>query len=49
MESENGSDVHVHLSFKQDSGFKSQIEDEAVRFDVQTGPKCQSAANVKTA
>jgi CspA family cold shock protein len=47
IEAENGSDVFVHFSAIQDSGFKSLQEGQAVSFDVQTGPKGQSAANVK--
>jgi cold shock protein len=44
---ESGSDVFVHFSAIQDSGFKSLQEGQAVSFDVQDGPKGPSAANVK--
>jgi CspA family cold shock protein len=49
IEAENGSDVFVHFSAIQDSGFKSLQEGQAVSFDVQDGPKGKSAANVKAA
>jgi len=49
IEAETGSDVFVHFSAIQDSGFKSLQEGQAVTFDVQDGPKGKSAANVKTA
>jgi CspA family cold shock protein len=49
IETENGSDVFVHFSAIQDSGFKSLAEGQAVSFDIQDGPKGQSAANVKAA
>jgi cold shock CspA family protein len=35
------------ISAIQDSGFKTLQEGQAVSFDVQDGPKCKSAANVK--
>ena len=44
---ETGSDVFVHFSAIQDSGFKSLQEGQAVTFDVQDRPKGPSAANVK--
>jgi CspA family cold shock protein len=47
IEAENGSDVFVHFSDIQNSGFKSLQEGQAVSFDVQDGPKGKSAANVK--
>jgi CspA family cold shock protein len=47
IEAENGTDVFVHFSAIQDSGFKSLLEGQAVSFDVQDGPKGKSAANVK--
>jgi CspA family cold shock protein len=49
IEAESGTDVFVHFSAIQDSGFKSLQEGQAVSFDVQDGPKGKSAANVKTA
>jgi cold shock protein len=48
IEAESGSDVFVHFSAIQDSGFKSLAEGQSVSFDVQDGPKGPSAANVKT-
>jgi CspA family cold shock protein len=48
IEAENGTDLFVHFSAIQDSGFKSLQEGQAVSFDVQDGPKGKSAANVKT-
>jgi CspA family cold shock protein len=44
---EDGSDVFVHFSAIQDSGFKTLQENQSVSFDVQNGPKGLSAANVK--
>jgi CspA family cold shock protein len=46
IEAENGSDVFVHFSAIQGSGFKTLEEGQAVSFDVQNGPKGLSAANV---
>ena len=43
---EDGSDVFVHYSAIKDSGFKSLAEGEAVSFEVVSGPKGPSAANV---
>lgn len=43
---ENGSDVFVHYSAIQDTGFKSLSEGQAVSFDVIEGPKGPKAANV---
>ena len=47
IETEAGTDVFVHFSAIQDSGFKSLQEGQSVSFDVQEGPKGKSAANVK--
>jgi cold shock protein len=43
---EDGADVFVHYSAIKDSGFKSLTEGDAVSFDVVSGPKGPSAANV---
>ena len=47
IEVDNGSDVFVHFSAIQDSGFKTLQEGQFVSFDIQNGPKGPSAANVK--
>lgn len=47
IEAENGSDVFVHFSAIQDSGFKTLQEGQSVSFEIQQGPKGPAAANVK--
>ena len=48
IEADDGSDVFVHFSAIQDSGFRTLQEGQPVSFEVQSGPKGLSAANVKT-
>jgi CspA family cold shock protein len=47
IEAENGSDVCVHFSAIQGSGFKTLEDGQSVSFDVQNGPKGLSAVNVQ--
>ncbi|MCI0507011.1 MAG: cold-shock protein [Gammaproteobacteria bacterium] len=44
--SDGGKDVFVHFSAIQGDGFRSLAEGQAVRFDVEQGPKGPQAANV---
>ncbi|MCG2722586.1 MAG: cold-shock protein [Thermodesulfovibrionales bacterium] len=44
--SEDGSDVFVHHSSIQGSGFKSLAEGDSVTFDTENGPKGLKAINV---
>jgi CspA family cold shock protein len=46
---QDGSDVFVHFSAIQGSGFRTLSEGQAVEFDVVEGPKGQQAANVTAA
>jgi CspA family cold shock protein len=43
---EQGSDVFVHFSAIQGSGFRNLDEGEAVEFDVEQSPKGPQATNV---
>jgi CspA family cold shock protein len=44
---EDGSDVFVHHSSIQASGFRSLTEGQTVQFDVTQGPKGKQASNVQ--
>jgi CspA family cold shock protein len=46
IERENGPDVFVHFSGISGSGFKSLNEGDEVSFEIQQGPKGDSAVNV---
>ena len=46
IEQEDGSDVFVHHSAINTTGFKSLNEGDQVSFDIEQGPKGYSAANV---
>ncbi|MBF0121229.1 MAG: cold-shock protein [Desulfobacterales bacterium] len=47
IEADNGTDVFVHFSSIQQSGFKTLQEGQLVSFDFQNSQKGPSAANVK--
>jgi CspA family cold shock protein len=47
IESDEGQDVFVHFSAIQDNGFKTLQEGQRVSFEILTGQKGLSAANVK--
>ena len=46
IEQENGKDVFVHHSAIQAEGFKSLLEGDRVKFDVENGAKGPTATNV---
>ncbi|OQY60630.1 MAG: cold-shock protein [Desulfobacteraceae bacterium 4572_88] len=46
IEQEDGTDVFVHHSAINTTGFRSLSEGEEVTFDVENGPKGLAAANV---
>jgi len=47
IQKEDGEDVFVHFSAIKSDGFKSLVEGERVRFEVEQGAKGPSAANVE--
>jgi len=47
LEQENGDDVFVHFSAIQTEGFRTLNEGDRVQFDIVSGEKGPSAANVK--
>ncbi|MEW6726483.1 cold-shock protein [Desulforudis sp. 1088] len=47
IEGEDGTDVFVHFSAIQGSGFRSLAEGQRVRFEVVSGPRGQQASNVE--
>jgi len=47
IEQEDGTDIFVHYSAIQNSGFKTLNEGQKVQFDINTGPRGQQAANVQ--
>lgn len=49
IENEDGSDIFVHYSAINNSGFRSLNEGDKVTFDVEEGQKGPSAANVSVA
>jgi CspA family cold shock protein len=44
---DDGTDVFVHYSSIQGSGFRSLSEGQAVTYDVENGPKGPQATNVR--
>lgn len=48
-QADGGNDVFVHFSAIQGGGFKTLIEGQSVRYDVENGPKGLQAANVTAA
>jgi CspA family cold shock protein len=47
IEADEGSDVFVHFSAIQDSGFKTLQEGQRVSFEIQQGQKGPAASDVK--
>jgi cold shock protein len=47
IETDDGSDVFVHFSAIEGSGFKTLAEKDRVSFEVEKGPKGPQAVNVK--
>lgn len=48
IEQEDGTDIFVHYSAIQNTGFKTLSEGQKVQYDVNPGPRGQQAANVQT-
>ena len=46
IQKDDGSDVFVHYSAIQESGFKSLADGQAVEFEITDGPKGPQASNV---
>jgi len=49
IENEDGTDIFVHYSAINNSGFRSLNEGDKVTFDIEEGQKGPSAANVSMA
>jgi cold shock protein len=47
IETDDGSDVFVHFSAIEGSGFKTLAEKDRVSFEVEKGPKGPQAVNVR--
>lgn len=47
IETDEGSDVFVHFSAIEDSGFRTLQEGQRVRFEILQGPKGPAASNVR--
>ncbi|OPX91455.1 MULTISPECIES: cold-shock protein [Pelotomaculum] len=47
IEQEDGTDIFVHYSAIQNSGFKTLSEGQKVKFDINPGPRGQQASNVQ--
>ena len=47
IETDEGSDVFVHFSAIEDSGFRTLQEGQRVRFEILQGPKGHAASNVR--
>lgn len=48
-QADGGNDVFVHFSAIQGGGFKTLVEGQEVRYEVENGPKGLQAANVTAA
>ncbi len=47
IETNEGSDVFVHFSAIEDSGFRTLLEGQRVSFEIQQGPKGPAASKVR--